>query len=178
MDHRTCSVNGCSARHLARGMCQMHYARWSRLGSVDLPQRPDRPTRCEVVGCGKRRIALGLCQMHYERKRKGLPNWADPSEWKKRDGAGHLSPRDGYVTIYVDRKKVKEHRHLMELKIGRPLLRQEDVHHKNGVRHDNRIGNLELWSHSQPRGQRAVDKLAWAREIIALYQPLEDAGLI
>ena len=35
--------------------------------------------------------------------------------------------------------------------------------------HDNRLENLELWSTSQPKGQRVVDKLKWAHEIIALY---------
>lgn len=40
---------------------------------------------------------------------------------------------------------------------------------KNGVRDDNRIENLELWSTHQPSGQRLEDKLAYAKEIIALY---------
>ena len=47
------------------------------------------------------------------------------------------------------------------------------MHHKNGQRADNRIENLELWSKSQPSGQRVVDKLRWAREIVALYGGIE-----
>jgi hypothetical protein len=62
-----------------------------------------------------------------------------------------------------------EHRHVMEQHIDRFLLPQETVHHKNGVRDDNTITNLELWSSSHPSGQRVADKVAWARTILELY---------
>lgn len=61
----------------------------------------------------------------------------------------------------------------MEREIGRELFKHENVHHINGNRSDNRIENLELWSISQPSGQRVEDKLRWAEEILRQYGRLQ-----
>lgn len=47
----------------------------------------------------------------------------------------------------------------MERHLGRQLLPWETVHHKNGHRADNQLGNLELWVRAQPAGQRLEDVL-------------------
>ena len=89
----------------------------------------------------------------------------------------------GYIVVgvpadYPGAKKngtygqILEHRKVMQEMIGRPLIGAENVHHVNGIRDDNRPENLELWSSSQPSGQRVEEKVQWAREMLALYGDL------
>lgn len=59
------------------------------------------------------------------------------------NGAGSIRP-DGYRVVTVGGKRIREHRHVMESILGRPLLASEIVHHRNGDKLDNRPANLEL----------------------------------
>jgi hypothetical protein len=63
-----------------------------------------------------------------------------------------------------------QHRKIMEEHLGRPLRREETVHHVNGDRSDNRIENLELWSSRHGKGQRVSEKIEFSRTFLQDYQ--------
>jgi hypothetical protein len=78
--------------------------------------------------------------------------------------AGVADPRTGYVNLSVRKTRRAAHRLVMERTLGRQLYPFENVHHKNGITGDNRIGNLELWVKTQPAGQRVADLIAFVVE--------------
>lgn len=78
--------------------------------------------------------------------------------------------KDGYRRVGA----IPEHRIVMAQQLGRPLERWEVVHHRNGVRNDNRLENLELWIKGQPAGQRVEDII---RFMVAHYRDAVVAAL-
>ena len=126
--------------------------------------KPKDPIGCRIDNCGRTIGAQKMCKMHWARWKR----WGDPRfVTVKIAKAG----KDGYVKIRVNQKGMLQHRHIMEQFLGRELLPEENVHHINGIRDDNRIENLEIWNTRQPKGQRIPDKIEYAIEILNQYAP-------
>lgn len=132
--------------------------------------------KCKVEVCGLVAKVTGYCNAHWQRSKKG----GDMTTTIQPRKPGTWSPwrthhKSGYVyrvrTQAGVQKTEMQHRVIMEEHLGRPLAEGETVHHLNGVRDDNRIENLELWSVRQPKGQRVEDKTEWALQWLREYAP-------
>jgi len=99
--------------------------------------------------------------------------------WKglREEGTSRSLTHKGYVRVHNISypgancpNDTMEHIAIMCRILGRPLVFGETVHHKNGVRNDNRPDNLELRVGAHQQGLTIEEAVEWAKDILARYQ--------
>ena len=113
------------------------------------PYRPKKGAKLET-----RRLYATLCKECRKEISEGTG-----AKRKQRKGDRYIDSM-GYTHIRMSDGCFRpEHRIVMEGILGRPLVKGEIVHHKNGAKSDNSPGNLELWVTPHVMGSRAKDTI-------------------
>jgi hypothetical protein len=100
-------------------------------------------------GCSSPGIKAALRRLGLERPFRMQPKRPPRGPSSRMWHGGRSINHEGYIRIWTPTGRRLEHRVVMERHLGRSLKRREVVHHRNGIKTDNRIENLELTNQSE-----------------------------
>ena len=107
----------------------------------------------KILNCGINTVRRKLIKLNipirkrYDLCKNNLPHYhgEENPAWK----GGRFQRSDGYICVWNGDDYELEHRKVMENYLGRKLNHDEQVHHKNEIKNDNSISNLEVLSISK-----------------------------
>jgi hypothetical protein len=127
----------------------------------------DRTTNALKSGLSK---SCGCLTKEKARQRHGPLHPSYTNGRTNKEGYVMLSDKRGHPNA-SKRGRILEHTLVMSEFIGRPIRPEEEVHHKNGIRNDNRIENLELRVGHHGAGARVSDMIEFCVDYLNKYAP-------
>lgn len=144
-----------------------------RCFGIDRTEKSNIHFRC--LNCGKNDMVKMSQRVHYKGGGKFCTRRCHFEFLRKCPEKNPQFKPEGFIDSHGYRVILgkREHRIIMERVLGRRLLTKEHVHHKNGIKTDNRIENLEVLTESEhhalhghdksPEGLKAISKRTRAR---------------
>lgn len=140
-------------------MCMMHYSRWYKCG--DPGEAAGRSSGPKTQGPPE--------QISY---RRGPQGYTNASVWPGHKWYSYaLQPSRGKV-----RRENSLHRLVMADALGRPLERHESVHHIDGDRSNNTLGNLQMRSSAHGPGVVLKCRCCGSQDIESIQIDGKEAG--
>lgn len=115
----------------------------------------DKPLRIRCIQCTRNQIGA-------RHRGQYNPNW----KGGRKNAEGYirvwLQPDNFFYSMTDKKGYVLEHRLVMAKYLQRCLLPWEVIHHKNSIKDDNRLENLELL----PTNRQHLPSMLWQRELV------------
>lgn len=147
---KTCTVEGCARKHAANGLCLMHYKRFRKYGTTELPEREIKL----CLYCSRQAVTKGMCDAHRQMDaRHGDPLHAD----KKRAALEPLYvDKQGYLAVR-GKGGHNVHRIITNAKPG------QVVHHIDDDKLNNDLSNLYICENQAKHASahQSIEKLGF-----------------
>ncbi len=168
-----CTAPKCRLTARILGLCGLHFKEWQRGGTSYSPRDPGPNTKyfgqpCKIDGCSDPAESNDMCGKHDQRVRRyGDSNYVTSKEQHRLACRAVWENVPAKPTSYKKWLGRHEHRVVAERMLGRPLVKGEIVHHKDGNKHNNSPDNLEVMTQSEHMREHMDELIAARRAALA-----------